>query len=251
MSEHAENKDANPDLFDVLETLWTEKVILALFALAGGILAFVIIHTTEPRHESKITITSRVTFQEQIASPFKTKISEWFFEQEHFEHWRAENPETVLKFNALAPVKYINGIEFQSQGSNSLVTLNEHTLIIYSNDSQIINDVFQYVEFLNKQITNKHRKRLTAELENRRNEVNQFMDSKTIVLNAQSLDAHAVLLANIANLQYQDVYKVSAPSEPVEISDRRLAVLISSMLGSTLFGMIWVFFKNAYAARRV
>ena len=121
--------------------LFGTRVFLSLFTLAGGILAFLIIQTTEPRYESEISIKRQLNFQGQIASGLNTEISDWFFEPEYFGKLACRNPKTVLDFSAIDRVN-VNGIEFQAQRRNSLVTFSENTLKIHLNDVQIIDEVF-------------------------------------------------------------------------------------------------------------
>ena len=101
------------DLFDVIETLWNGRVILAGFVVAAMVLSAVILAFNKPGYVTK------ARYEINPAPPFLEKdeieadIFRTFFNSNTFARWKAGSPGVSLNIDLIDQKKIIDGVDFE------------------------------------------------------------------------------------------------------------------------------------------
>jgi hypothetical protein len=148
------------DLFDLVETLWANKIIVTAVAALSVFLTSIYLVMTPPSYES------RIAYRPFITPPFitdKKALSDFsasFLSEESFNKWRETRESSVITFNDISDKILLNGSLFVKTNSERIVVLIRPVrtkfdpyLSVKSNDVEILQALYSYAQHVNSHIT--------------------------------------------------------------------------------------------------
>ena len=144
------------DLFDVIETLWDGRVILAGFIVSAMAIGAMFYAFNKPEYvtQARYEINPVPPFLEQ--NEIDADISRTFFNANTFARWKDGRPGTSLNIDLIDQKKIIDGADFQVSESRRLISLSGAHIKIKSNDTQLIFEVLDYFEFVGMTLSKRY-----------------------------------------------------------------------------------------------
>ena len=240
------------DLFDVIETLWDGRVILAgfiFFAMAIGAIVY-FLYKPEYVTQAKYEIIPAPPFLTQ--NEIYADISRTFFNANTFARWKDGRPGTSLNIDLIDQKEIIDGADFEVPVGGRLVSFEDAHIKIKSNDTQLIFEVLDYFEFVGLTLS----ERYVAEGKKERS---RFDKLEKRLLTVLDLDAAAPTFESVFNLdRYLDkageagqMLLISRPLPPKKTSvSARVVLAIAIILGGAS-GAFFLLLRKAYRARKL
>ena len=144
------------DLFDVVETLWDGRVILAGFIVSAMAIGAMFYAFNKPEYvtQARYEINPVPPFLEQ--NEIDADISRTFFNADTFARWKDGRPGTSLNFDLIDQKEIIDGAYFEVPVGGRLVSFEDAHIKIKSNDTQLIFEVLDYFEFVGMTLSKRY-----------------------------------------------------------------------------------------------
>jgi len=161
--------DDEIDIFELIETLWDGKGVIACVASLFLVLASALIVFQEPDYESKMFYST------EILPPFYTKekasadFQRMFFSKNVFVGWQRGNKSSQIEFSQFAPTQIIEGYQIStSEGDRLAVLASEKNqgnfILIRTGDLKSLNDFYNYARHINDLLKSNYVGRAREEL---------------------------------------------------------------------------------------
>lgn len=246
------DKNNNTDevnLADVIDIIWNGKLKIIFCVILSCLIGSTFLFLQEKKFVSKIYLSLLNTPPFEKSSFLKKKIEEIFHSQDTFKTWKYENPSRQLEYYTIEKVISLNGKLFY-KNKNSHVTsfIFDKTgsfLEIKSNDLVIINEIYNYITYVNSIL---HKEYLELAL-------NEEKNLKTMISSMNYSNEITKYILGIERFikrakDGDKIYKIEYPTIPKNINDNSFLISISSFLLGVFLGMVFVIIQHEYKKNR-
>ena len=241
-------RDDEIDVYEILLILWNGKWIVGLcmlvFLLIGGFKLM--------SHET--TYESQINYSIDNVPPFydeqkgRRDFQFMFYSENYFNTWKKENKDSLIKFDDFTQTINLDGILITKDISSRLaVLIKEKTkdndilshILIKTNQLKLLNDFFNYSNYLNNELNKKYIKRATEELDviKKENLVSQNDFTRLIL----EIDRYIEIAKDGGN-----ALLINHPTEPEVTSEKSITILAIYFAIGCMIGIFLVFILKIY-----
>ena len=245
-------RDDEIDVYEILLTLWNGKWIVTLcmivFLLLGGLILI----------KQETTYESRINYKIDNFPPFydeekgRRDFQFMFYSENYFNSWKEENKDSLIKFDDFTQTKDLDGIFITKDINNRLATLvTEKTkendilthILVKTNQLNLLNDFFNYSNFVNNELSKKYIGRATEELEVIKKEslVSQNDFTRLIL----EIDRYIEAAIDGGN-----VLLINHPTEPIVTSKKSRTILVNYLAIGCIIGIFLVFILKIFRKKK-
>jgi len=240
------------DLFDVIETLWGGRVILAgfvLFAMAIGVVFLALNkseYVTQARYE--INLTPPFLGKNEIeADIFRT-----FFNANTFAGWKEGRPGTSLDVDLIDQKAIIDGASFEMPMEQRFVSFSDAHIKIKSKDIRLIFEVLDYFEFVGLEVSERYfaeGKREQSRFDKLEKQFFSELDPNVAVSTFERVVALSRYMDKAA--KNPQMIRISRPLPPQRNNaSTRMILAVAIILGGTS-GAVFLLVRQAYRSRKL
>jgi hypothetical protein len=247
MPEVSQLNDDEIDLFELFETLWRGKWFISGFVAISVLLGGGFLFITTPIYESKLVflVENAPPFYEpeKVESDFK----KLFYTKSSFEGWKSENAQSELDFEEFNITEVINGFTFVKEEGDLLANIVKEkslsALVVKANKLSLLNEFFDYENFVNNKLTSDYVLRAKDELKviGTGFDVTSLMARHELAINRFIVSAE----------RGSKVMALNPPTFPKKISPKIKLTLASSIVLGGMIGVMYVLVFNAIRKRKV
>ena len=150
------------DLLKLFYFLWDGKWIIITFLFLGLGIGFYLSSNKNPSYESKIIYSIETLPPFYTEDKAITDFQYFFYSQNIFNNWKKNYP-SDLKFDFFSKEKIINGLKYSKEDEEQLAKLlisEDDPIIFYllvkTNDTNLLNDFFNYFNYISDKITSEY-----------------------------------------------------------------------------------------------
>ena len=251
------HKDQDIDFIEIYKILWSGKLIVFLGLVISILTGFFTINFIEKEFESKILITTNNFVSQYNATKIsfndKTIVSDFedlYYSEIFFLNWKAEN-DINFNYEDFKPIKVINDITFSNKNNKSLIELKYDittskdlfgpiTIIIKSNDKNLIGDFYKYLNHINDQLTKNYTNVLKNEIIFIEDLVENFKDSEERL----NLDSYILKKITSEKLLKNSILRITPPSIPVKTAPVYSRIFLILLLFGGVSSIFIVFLRD-------
>ena len=233
------NDDFEIDLVLFLKIVWKSKLILIFFNIISLILATCFIYIQEPKYQSEITLI------EDTYSPFYDSdkqlidFKKLFYDKNIFNDWYNLNNESSISYDLLNNTNLVNDVLFLNSELTNFISINSNLISIKTNDTHIIDDVYNYSSFVN--ITLKDFYLNIAKFQFK--SANKLLNQNTqTVIDFNYLLHLERFITEIEN--GSDIFIVNRPILPYKTSFNSIFVYIMSLFTSSFIAVLFIIYRS-------
>jgi hypothetical protein len=233
------------DLLELIKTLWDGKLLITSFTLiAISVCVVVMFFTTVPKYISKIGYITDTLPPFYEADKVYADFKKLFYNKDIFEGWQNDHGKTSLMFDDFSNSKVVEGIylkknkgaqlaQLMGTGSDSFIKINTNQLVI-------LDDFFNYANYINKVLRIKFVKRAQEELEI----INaSFKDIQLADINIVETSLAIDRYVGAAE-KGDDVFLIQRPTLPQKINFKLIKFFYAGILGG-LIGVIFILCRSS------
>jgi hypothetical protein len=246
--------DDELDLFELFETLWRGKWLISAFVAISVLLGGGFLFITTPIYESKLvfSVETKPPFykNKKVKSDFKAM----FYSKKVFDVWKSENGKSELVYDDFAITEVINGFTFLKEEGDLIAKIvekkNVSSLVVKTNKPSLLNEFFEYQNFVNNKLTSDYVLRAKDQL--------KIIEKRKVLPFGNFEGAYVppdeqVLKIDdfIASTEKGDkIITINQPTFPKKISPKIKHTLALSILSGGIIGVAFVFVKNTIRRRK-
>ena len=245
------------DLFDLFETLWDEKLVLAIFTVIAVAIGGVYVSITKPSY------LTTAKYQAYQLPPFAVEehlpkiLARTFYNADIFSRWKAVAPNTSLVFDMINETMTIDGVVFKLGSEVGLVSFRENKtdgetyIEIRSDDAHLIDEVLNYFQFVSMSLSKEYvsqAQRDKSRIEKLESRLGKFESENILDLSKEKL-AIEDYLENVA--ERSQLILISRPLPPVNTGKSNTLILIIALFVGGTTGAMFSIVRKAYRARKL
>lgn len=244
-------KEHGMDLFEFFEVMWNGKWFIIFAILMTCFTGIFFVQTNETHHESIIKFTTDTTppfYKEQrVVSDFQ----KFFYSQSTFEKWKKNSSGAEISFEDLSLNAEVDGFVLSRNKRTSLSEINisgngRTTLIIRTDKLGILNDIYDYCNFINQILKNNYVNRARDELQI---VTTRFKDlgaaDSVIVETVLDIDRFIVSAEKGSN-----IFMFERPTFPKKTSPSLYLVITASFIFGGIIGVLFVLVHASLKGRK-
>ena len=227
------SNDDDINLFDFFYVLYKGKLLISLFvliSLSSGLIYYVI---KEHVYMSKLRY--------EVSNPpplinlkLVNEFNSYFFSKKMFETWKNSNSKkSFIKYEDFVHTKFLDGFIFQKHKKDRVVEFSKDKvgrfIKIKSRNLSMLNNFFEYISFINRNLTTKYISRAEEELIITKNLIKEF--SSNDFNNQSQINSLQRLMTLNSYLTKaktgSSVLTIHRPSIPIKISPPSLLTIIA------------------------
>lgn len=148
-------REINDGLVGFLWLFWAQKTVIILPALSGFVIGYLYISFSEEVYYSSIEIQAEIEPLGESINSINRKFEQMFYSKQIFTGWK-ENRNLELTFQDLGKTKSVNGYDYTSHDdvlTNFSAGGGSIYLNVRSSNPKILDELFQYLNFVNDKLT--------------------------------------------------------------------------------------------------
>lgn len=235
------------DLFVLVEQLWESKLTIIFFAIAALFMSGLYSIASIKHYESRVTISPDTIPPFYTSEKSLNDFERLFYDVSYFDNWKQANKVTSVEFENFSGEQVVDGITVvKNEGQRlAVVKISSTTsaeLIVKSDDLSVLNDFFEYAEYVNSELQKHYVSRARAEMEIYEARFNDLKSSdESIIRNVLSIDRYIVAAERGAK-----VLKVNRPTLPKETTASLKFLLVVSVVLGGVLGAVYILVVNAW-----
>ena len=245
-------RDDEIDVYEFLLTLWSGKWIIGFC-----ILAFMLISDVKFKMQA-ISYESKIDYSIDILPPFINEekglndFQIMFYSENYFDSWKKKYEKPSIKFEDLTQTTNVDGIFITKNESSRLAILvsektkdskNRSHILIKTNQLRILNDFFNYANYLSEELNSKYIKRANEELKFISNESNVSQNDMTNAF--LEIDRYIEIAKD-----GRGALLIYHPTEPEDTSKNYMTILGTNFIIGSLIGIFLVFILKGISKMR-
>ncbi len=242
------------DIFDLLNRLYKGKWVISLFVLISILSGLSYYFIKDHVYQSKLyyEITNPPPFvQSKI---IHNDLNNYFFSEKMFNKWKnIYTKKTSINYEEFLNTEILNGFVFQKRKDQLFIEFIQidglHAISIKSKNLSMINDFFNYLNYINRNLMTKYISKVEEELTITKNFIrgfssNDFSNQSQINSLQKLMDLNSYL--NNAKEEYT-VLTIKRPTVPIRTSPPRLSILMSvSLVLGLIIGSFYVLILQSF-----
>ena len=251
MTDSAPSSHNEIDLFELIQVLWDGKYLIAGITLICAVLAGVYTFVKTPNFISKVVYSTDTVPPFYDSQKPLNDFKDLFYLKETFVDWREQSGSSRISFDNFSESEVVDGIALKRKETDQLALISNAStgaqkITIRSGDLALLNDFYEYAEYITQLLKEDYVARARAELAIYEARFDDLKASnQSVIQNVLSIDRYIVTAEKGAN-----VIAIKNPTRPKKVSPTFFLILaMSSVLG----GMVGVFFiivRNAINKRK-
>lgn len=253
-----ENKSSENDIdfYNIIKLIQDNKWIILSFTI---IIAFLISSITYDKRKiftSKINVTIGMLppfyDEEKVMFDFKN----YFFSEKIFNNWIKDNKVNDLSFNRFKNTEEFDGIKFSKNEKEQLITISfiaKKTLFktfyleIKTNEKNLLNEVFNYCNYINKLIRDQYILRANQELKIIETRFKDFSSANDAIITLLlSVDRYIV-----ASKKGSPVLEIKRPTIPKQLHVNYVSFGFMGAIIGFFLGVLIVVIQNSYRKAKI
>jgi LPS O-antigen subunit length determinant protein (WzzB/FepE family) len=243
-------KDDETDLYEFFYAAWDGKKQISAFVAIAVLLGGIFLSFQKTKYESELfsSVDTTPPFynDNKVLSDFKKK----FFSVSVFKDWEKSKNNTLLKFEEFSSSEVVNGILLTKFEDDQLATIEQYgegqfIVLIKSNQFSILDEFYQYAEYVNYLMKTEYINRAEEELNIIETRFKDFSTANdAIISQILTIDRYIVSAdrgAKVLNVQHPTLPKKTSP-HPI------LTIFLSIIFGG-MVGVAYVLFSNVIRKR--
>ena len=249
--------DDQIDLFELVEILWSEKVIIGRFLAVALVVGGFWIASNKKTYETSIEFEI-ITHQSESGEQVVADLRKGFHSKDTFSQWSETMPNAKLQLEDVVPTVLINEVVFAADiVEEALVLILDDKILIRSNETGLVLNTLDYAQFVADLLSQSYAKKgqeeydrllaLSDRLFERRDRgsLPATFNGLPALERLTALDSYLSRVRDGAKLLH-----IRLPKEPVATNISNQVVLAVSMLIGGVFGVLFVLIRRAYRQRK-
>ena len=239
--------DDEIDLFELFQVLWDGKWLISAFVALAFLLGGGFILSKGKVYESKLvySIDTIPPFYDgdKASSDFQKK----FYSIDVFKEWKKNKDNTSLLFEDFSKTDVIDGFVLtKDEGEQLAVIKDSASILVKSNQLPILNDFYNYAEYINLLLKDEYVTRAKVELQLIETRFKDLLSAESsIIQTVLSIDRY------IASAEKgENVLSIERPSVPKKVAPKSSLILALSLVLGGFMGAAYVLIMNAIKTRR-
>ena len=239
--------DDEIDLFELFQVLWDGKRLISAFVLLAFLLGGGLILFKDKVYESRVVYSIDTIPPFYSDSKALTDFQKKFYSIDVFEEWKKNKDNISLVFEDFSKTEVTDGFVLSKDERETLAVIKDSaSILVKSNQLPVLNDFYNYAEYINLLLKDEYASRANDELkiiETRFKDLSSAESS--IVQTVLSIDRY------IASAEKGDnVLSIERPSVPKKVSPKSSLILALSLVLGGFIGAAYVLIMNAIKTRR-
>lgn len=245
------------DIIKLTKFLWAHKFILLSSTLILLIAGAIVSQSVTPTYQSHYNIQQIMEVERNSSKKYLfLDFQSTFRNHQNFDDWKTKSPDSKLEIEHISVVRNLNGILFRIANSEEFISFvhlqdGEFELIAKTNEPQLLEDIYQYSNFVNNVVS----MQILASVQNEINSMNgtkQISTSDTLTLSLEtknksiepnfSLDFPVSLALKL--FEGRKVLNIDRPSIPQKTSVSKTFILILSLITGLIIGILIAILLN-------
>lgn len=235
------------DLFELFQVLWGGKWIISTFVVLAFLLGGGFILVKDKVYESKVVYSIDTIPPFYGGGKASSDFQKKFYSIDVFKEWKKNNDNTSLVFDDFSKTEVIDGFVLSKDEDDTLAVLKDSaSILVKSNQLPILNDFFNYAEYINLLLKDEYVSRANDELkiiETRFKDLSSAESS--IIQTVLSIDRYIASAENGDN-----VLSIERPTAPKKVAPKSSLILALSLVLGGFIGAAYVLIMNAIKTRR-
>lgn len=239
------------EILSLIKSLKKNKFIYLFSIVSSILLASIYLNFIKSKYETEIEYNLNINSNFLDILDINNDFINSIYSNLYFQEWKKDNQDSLLTFEDIAPYQKINDFYFKKINETLLIDVIhsktndfKNTLIIRTGDLILIEDIFNYINFLNVSFSKDYLFKIKNEINNyfllneiflKKNEPNQI---NTFDNSSKSLEFFYNNDTKIFNFSY--------PSLPKKIFPNTNLIIILSIFFGIFSGFIISFFRDIY-----
>jgi LPS O-antigen subunit length determinant protein (WzzB/FepE family) len=239
--------DDEIELFEFFQVLWNGKWLISAFVALAFLLGGGFILSKDKVYESKVVYSIDTIPPFYGGNKASTDFQKKFYSIDVFNEWKKNKDNTSLLFDDFSKTEVLDGFVLTKDEGEPLAVIKDSTsILVKSNQLPILNDFYNYAEYINLLLKDEYVSRANDELkiiETRFKDLSSAESS--IIQTVLSIDRY------IASAEKGDnVLSIERPSTPKKVAPKSSLILALSLVLGGFIGAAYVLIMNAIKTRR-
>ena len=239
--------DDEIDLFELFQVLWNGKWLISAFVALAFLVGGGFILSKDKVYESKVVYSIDTIPPFYSGDKASTDFQKKFYSIDVFKEWKKNKDNTSLLFDDFSKTEVIDGFVLTKDEDEPLAVIKDSaSILVKSNQLPILNEFYNYAEYINLLLRNEYVSRANDELkiiETRFKDLSSAESS--IIQTVLSIDRY------IASAEKGDnVLSIERPSTPKKVAPKSSLILALSLVLGGFIGAAYVLIMNAIKTRR-
>lgn len=239
--------DDEIDLFELFQVLWVGKWLISTFVVLAFLLGGGFILFKDKVYESKLVYSIDTIPPFYGGGKASSDFQKKFYSIDVFKEWKKNKDNTSLVFDDFSKTEVIDGFVLTKGEDEPLAVIKDSaSILVKSNQLPILNDFYNYAEYINLLLKDEYVSRANDELkiiETRFKDLSSAESS--IIQTVLSIDRY------IASAEKGDnVLSIERPSAPKKVAPKSSLILALSLVLGGFIGAAYVLIMNAIKTRR-
>ena len=239
--------DDEIDLFELFQVLWDGKWLISAFVVLAFLLGGGFILSKDKVYESKVVYSVEAIPPFYSGGKASTDFQKKFYSIDVFKEWKKNKDNTSLVFEDFSKTEVIDGFILSKNEDEKLAILKDSaSILVKSNQLPILNDFYNYAEYINLLLKDEYVSRANDELKIIETRFNDLKSAESsIVQTVLSIDRYIATAE-----QGENVLSIERPSVPKKVAPKSSLILALSFVLGSFIGAAYVLIMNAIKTRR-
>ena len=239
--------DDEIDLFELFQVLWDGKWLISTFVVLAFLLGGGFILSKDKVYESKVVYSIDTIPPFYGGGKASSDFQKKFYSIEVFKEWKKNKDDSSLVFDDFSKTEVIDGFVLSKDENEPLAVIKDSaSILVKSNQLPILNDFYNYAEYINLLLKDEYVSRANDELkiiETRFKDLSSAESS--IIQTVLSIDRYIASAENGDN-----VLSIERPSAPKKVAPKSSLILALSLVLGGFIGAAYVLIMNAIKTRK-
>jgi capsular polysaccharide biosynthesis protein len=239
--------DDEIDLFELFQVLWDGKWLISTFVVLAFLLGNGFILYKDKVYESKVVYSIDTIPPFYSGGKASSDFQKKFYSIDVFKEWKKNKDDSPLVFDDFSKTEVIDGFVLSKDENEPLAVIKDSaSILVKSNQLPILNDFYNYAEYINLLLKDEYVSRANDELkiiETRFKDLSSAESS--IIQTVLSIDRYIASAENGDN-----VLSIERPTAPKKVAPKSSLILALSLVLGGFIGAAYVLIMNAIKTRR-
>ena len=235
------------DLFELFQVLWGGKWIISTFVVLAFLLGGGFILVKDKVYESKVVYSIDTIPPFYGGGKASSDFQKKFYSIDVFKEWKKNNDNTSLVFDDFSTTEVIDGFVLSKDKHDTLAVLNDSaSILVKSNQLPILNDFYNYAEYINLLLKDEYVSRANDELKIIETRFKDLSSAESSII--QTVLSIYRYIASAEN--GDNVLSIERPTAPKKVAPKSSLILALSLVLGGFIGAAYVLIMNAIKTRR-
>ena len=247
MTDSAPSSHNEIDLFELIQVLWDGKYLIAGITLICAVLAGVYTFVKTPNFISKVVYSTDTVPPFYDSQKPLNDFKDLFYLKETFVDWREQSGSSRISFDNFSESEVVDGIALKRKETDQLALISNAStgaqkITIRSGDLALLNDFYEYAEYITQLLKEDYVARARAELAIYEARFDDLKASnQSVIQNVLSIDRYIVAAEKGAN-----VLQIERPTLPKNSAQRKSVIVILAAIMGGIISSLYVLISHAW-----